>query len=374
MANLGIVSLKRGGEVIKEEPPKELEKAEKKAKKGAKKETKKGKAENETVKAIEKPLEIVGIVRPAPVEERAGVELKGPPKGLAVKPEPPKAEVIKPEPPRAGVERPETNEPPVDISAWHYRAVGVVYGKVLEKEEEEQEVNTEPEEKLEGPACPIKRKRYRKDYVIEINGQVYPAFSKKKELARFIKRNIGQDCNWKVYPWYQIIFEDGKPIGKVLGFELCALITDPNKCNLKVEPGLFSIRGVISECNKEGIKVKVFRNDMVNDKTLKAPKFLDRERTKKPLCTRVEVKGTLPPSKKRLGWFWDIEARLQGDIFVFLKGRPEFMIHEVKKPERGQGLKGEYKKAPPAPSPEGTEEPREVITKPVIKRKEKGDE
>jgi hypothetical protein len=214
-----------------------------------------------------------------------------------------------------------------------YRAVGILWGKV--KAKPAPPPVDEPEENLiEGP--PGKKKKFREEYLLEVDGKVYEVFNKKYTLKRYIEKNIGKECFWKVYPWYRVIFEDGKPAGRVLGFELNALISDQERSGIPVKSGYFSIKGVISEVKRGAFKVKVYRNDMVN-KYNKPPKFIDEERTRRPPCTKIEVKGSLPPSKRKLGWFWDIEVLLDGGgEFNFTSGKPIMMIHEIKKPDHNK--------------------------------------
>ena len=357
MANLGIVSL--NGKQIEREGAAPVEEKKGKAKKATGSTKKKaGEAATEKVEVKEKKPEIVGIIArpPKPLVEEAPqpVEAKviaGPPKrGLGVGGDSP---AIKPigsniGKPIKGIEV-DKNFP---REAMHYRAVGILKGRVLKRED------IPPESKVEADPTPIpeanetgdslgkeaapRKRKYRREYVLEVDGQTYPVYNKKKELERYIKKNIGVDRYWKVYPWYQIVFEDGKPVERVLGFELAALINDESRSNLKVESGLFSIRGVISESKGGTLKVKVFRNNMVNEKTLKAPKFIDEERTRKPVSTKIEVKGTIPPSKNKLGWFWDFTLKLIDKEFIYIEGKPLLMIHEIKRP--GPGMANYQKK------------------------------
>lgn len=219
----------------------------------------------------------------------------------------------------------------------------------------------------EGKEEPPKRKRKRREYILTIDGKEYRAIIKRPGAYRYLSKRKGEQI-WVVYPRYD--FPPGEITKRELGFEVIAVLSEKSTLKMKDQVNVFSVRGVVAIKRQSNAVVKVYRNDQIKEGHNKPPKFIKHEvegmPPRKPICTRVEVKEANLQQGKGLGWFWDMELRLdtsKGE-FTMISGSPIVQVHKpaplnrTGKDNTGKDAnKADKKLAPPHTTSEGNPKP-----------------
>lgn len=181
-----------------------------------------------------------------------------------------------------------------------YRAVGIIKGRI------------ERVQKVKG------EKRLR--YSLTAEGQTYEASTKRYRVSKRLIDGV-REGYWMVYPRY--IRTDGEE-GYRLAWEVASWL---DASRVKAEDvGKFSLRGTIVKRDDKTLKLRVRRNEQV-DEGGRYLKDLEKRR-----ALTVTVEGSLPKERRLIGWFWDIEVLFEGGTFKLVSGKPICQVD--KKPDR----------------------------------------